>query len=505
MSLYGRAQSIGSLNVKLLARIGKCSDENAFCFEEEFCCGQAHAVDTGLRRLSDRCRMRGADGAGTINNLNSVWQLETPSTQKSNARVSAFFCLGDGGSWVIAEGNAMECRAEAEEEHDESRNGIGGESMASLRFLTGVWRAVVVTLVKRTEVRDDDGLVWKKLMRLSEFERCHFLLSLCEEMGVNAMPSYTVTRDASEHEQHEEYVVPLFDSKLSASSTATLKRVLDSRRGGFALLRKSLQLRGDAQVFRHCFERGVDLSVFDNLLRDLENAWLRSQAQSEGMLSTSPEILGWMVRNGFYQANFNRESAIVQCGNKLGLRLLIAEGWDPNGTNKYGDQALTYAKRTPEMIDALLSVGAKIQLLRSSFILPPLGAFRRMLQLRPAETKAHFAHSALLRSGSVLDWVQLMREFDYPAPDTANLGDTDGEIAAALCTFQYSIVRRANVKWEPTNPKRFFWRPWTHYASDEDTHNRVLAALRCFKRTCPNLPRDMRKKLLLLAFGEVRF
>lgn len=39
MSLYDRAQMIGSLNVKLPARVGKCLDVYASCFEKEFVVG----------------------------------------------------------------------------------------------------------------------------------------------------------------------------------------------------------------------------------------------------------------------------------------------------------------------------------------------------------------------------------------------------------------------------------------------------------------------------------
>ncbi len=162
----------------------------------------------------------------------------------------------------------------------------------------------------------------------------------------------------------------------------------------------------------------------------------------------------WLIDDGLYDAEHNTQDTIVFCRNKRGLRLLIEEGYDPNHILSmylhFPFQPLTLGDRTAEMVDALLAVGAKVELLNGE-VLPSVAAFRRMMQLRPEETRAVFSSETLMRllarSGSRqreiyrLEWVEMMREFDFPAPDMSGLRDSEGAIAAALFTFKYKNVR----------------------------------------------------------------
>ncbi len=113
----------------------------------------------------------------------------------------------------------------------------------------------------------------------------------------------------------------------------------------------------------------------------------RCEVQSEGFKCRDARILKWLVRDNLYDKRFNERETILTCGNVLGLKMLVAEGYDPNYEDSANMQPLSSPHCKKETVDALLEVGAKVELLNGRR-LPSAEAFRRMLQLRPKETKA---------------------------------------------------------------------------------------------------------------------
>ncbi len=130
-----------------------------------------------------------------------------------------------------------------------------------------------------------------------------------------------------------------------------------------------------------------------------------------------------------------------------------------------------------------------------------------MLQVRPQETRAKLPGRRILElakkeHASVLQYVRVMREFDFPAPDVTGIADTHQQIACALFTFQYTRAFPAEVTAGSHHGHLFAWRPHTHFACDWWTQRRVTTALMCFKSVCPRMPKDMRLMVLTAAFGH---
>ncbi len=130
-----------------------------------------------------------------------------------------------------------------------------------------------------------------------------------------------------------------------------------------------------------------------------------------------------------------------------------------------------------------------------------------MLQLRPRETKATFTGERLLNGLTndvdvdVMGVVKLMREFDYPMPDLSRIREVTRQVEYALFTFKY-VPARPEISGRVAT---MLWRQHTHCLSPVRITECVVMALLCLKRACARLPRDMRRLLLLEAFGEMSF
>ncbi len=203
------------------------------------------------------------------------------------------------------------------------------------------------------------------------------------------------------------------------------------------------------------------------------------------------------MREGLNDASAN---APVYCGrfssNLFGLKLQVDEGFDPNEVDEFGALCLRYAQSATD-VDNLIAVGAKPELLKGKD-LPCPRALRRLLQLRPQLIKATFSGEVILaNSHKRLRHVEVMREFDCPAPDVSN---EKPQHECALFTFQY-IHRRPVVN----DYACMLWRPHTHYACPRALKRRVMTVLLILNRCRPRLPRDMRNLLLLTAFGQEKF
>ncbi len=299
--------------------------------------------------------------------------------------------------------------------------------------------------------------------------------------------------------------VVLFRSDASEKS---LKRILHSPRAGWHLIAERLDLSNASfgELLTAVVPR-VDPSVFTAYLRegaaeesrgyDCYHQYLES-AQRRGLKAASPAVLQWLIREDFYKPAKNRPSTIVSCGNELGLKILIREGYDVNYyDNQRGFSALSYPSRTAKMVDVLLECGAKVELLHG-MVPPSVAALRRLLQLRPVETRAKFTGGSILSNCyEPLRYAEVMHDFDYPTPDKKRVKDCLGSIPCALFTFGF-MNQRPHV-WHYSD---LLWRPHMHYAFPQATKDCVETALLCFKRVCPHLPRDMRNLLLVRAFGS---
>ncbi len=206
-----------------------------------------------------------------------------------------------------------------------------------------------------------------------------------------------------------------------------VKRVLDSPRGGWRIF-------ADCGVgwfvdFLFSLNKSFSLSFFTSFVKQHEVAKggddLRRGSQSEGFRHWDAKILEWLVRDNLYDKRFNKPETIVTCGNLMGLKMLVAEGYDPNYAGKYGTQPLSAPLCSKDMVDMLIKAGAKVELLNGRK-LPSVNALRRMLQLRLTETKAKFTGEVSMRNKGVglLPYVEFMREFNYPEPQLFGLADS---------------------------------------------------------------------------------
>ncbi len=332
------------------------------------------------------------------------------------------------------------------------------------------------------------------LSTLNADDLTEYLLDMCEELGVDAQFAFRVPVGER-----------AWVFRLSFESEKSTERVLKSERGGDRVLMEMLDERG---ILFGEYLAGVgddwNLSLFTRLLRNDDE--ICSEVQQDAMQESESKTLEWLVRDGLYNPRFNTAAAMVSCGNTLALRMLVDEGYDPNCARSDGLQALSNATSPSAMVDALLQAGAKVELLIGT-VTPPLQSLRRMLQLRPQETKAKFPGEQIFRhlsvcSRPILGIVELMREYDYPAPDMSIVNDPGNCIAFALFTFRYTAERPM----APTDGQRatLLWRTHTHYAFPPKVKDCVKTVLLCLKRVCPRLPRDLRNLLLLGVYGKTR-
>ncbi len=335
------------------------------------------------------------------------------------------------------------------------------------------------------------------LENMCQYSRFHYLMALCEELAVAADIAYVIEGEESDT------VLLLFD--LDAADDM-LQRVVESPSGGLQLIQQYFD-RGGRFALVDRMVPGFDLASLTPMLRReqaRDQVRLRSDAHCTALKSYRPLMLEWLVRDGLYSAQLNDSNDAITCGNSLAISMLAAEGRDFNYSNVYGRQALCCPERCVKTVEPLLAAGAKVELL-SGKLIPGTRVLRRLLQLRPQETRAKFPGNVLLSADverwcPVLPYVELMREFDYPAPDVSGIADPDDDIACALFTFDYTSQRPPL----PLAEGLMYWRPKTHYAFCEDRQVDVFNVLLCFKRLCPQLPRDIRNMLLVHTYGRTR-
>ncbi len=331
------------------------------------------------------------------------------------------------------------------------------------------------------------------------------MLTVCEELGEDAKVTYHTNVPFSSPDRSDEVcTVVLCQKNLSDKS---LRRMMQSPRAGWRLV--SDHLSANHMLFRDFLASiapRMDPFIFTAALKQprVEGSWLSNnhyvaEAQAGGFEAEAPVILEWLLREGFYKPERNRPSMIVSCGNELGLKILIREGHDVNFEDQRGYRALNYRFQNANMVDVLLDCGAKVDLLRE-MVPPSVAALRRLLQLRPVETRAKFSSEAILNNCDYpLRYAEVMLEFGFPTPDTTHMIDPWGSIAGALFTFGFT-----NRRPEYGHISNLLW-PHMHYAFPQATKECVATALLCFKRVCPHLPRDMRNLLLVGAFGKLLY
>ncbi len=333
------------------------------------------------------------------------------------------------------------------------------------------------------------------VMALDEFDRCDYVMSVCEQLHVHAKARYqSAFGDVSE-------VVIL----CAESSEKTCWRVLNSDffplspdelalyNRSFSRFLENLAPEFNFSAFTAYVVRQLEIGG-DEYLRDL----LRAAFES-----TSPRVLSWLCRDGLYNGRWNSQSTLVTCGNPFGLALLISEGFDLNLPNEYGALPLSCGARTAEMVDALVAAGAKIELLSSDDVPSPV-ALRRMLQLKPDAIKSKIGWDLLIsgtiRHDPVLQLIEAISGFGYPTPSESEVHLATDAMTWALFTFGFTRKRPRSDLYGGN--VWFYWRPHCHYVCDSATKECVFVAMLCFKRVCRTLPRDMRNLLLTESFGR---
>ncbi len=239
----------------------------------------------------------------------------------------------------------------------------------------------------------------------------------------------------------------------------------------------------------------------------------------QGFRSRRPCILSWLKSAGVYNKALNVKKQLHECQNALGIKLLIKEGRDPNAVfdtkQKYFDDdyeqfvvkkgcALAVVTNL-SVLDALLEYGAKLEVLRSCGVFPPSATFRHLLLRRPVDMKRIFPAKLVFERvaadvvwkdmrWSWLECVQILREFDYDIveEDWKHLANPDLE--SALFTFQYLKKReKSGTIW---------WRPHTHFLFSKEFQNKVVFVTFVLMQIRPRLPRELRKKILVIMFGR---
>ncbi len=210
------------------------------------------------------------------------------------------------------------------------------------------------------------------LSRTTDVLRCDYVMSLCEELGVDAQFEYNIGRDLR---------INLLEP---THCRAALARVLDSPRGGLQLLRRYGEYR-ECDDFFAATAPDLDPSVFNRVMREARavgDEIVLSSMQDGALLCPCPSVLEWMVRDGLYDPRLTRDDAI--CHSPLALHMLLAEGNDPNTLSMDSIQPLCGSWVNAEMVDLLVAAGAEVDQLEYRRT-PNQVALRRMLELLPRE------------------------------------------------------------------------------------------------------------------------
>ncbi len=167
-------------------------------------------------------------------------------------------------------------------------------------------------------------------------ERTDYMLSLCEELGVNAEAVYCFPRAHSDGA-----------AGLTTSGSCRPSQTLNdwthiakpARRPALALeYLDGMNIRFGEFVQEFVDRHGdnFDLSLFSVVLEQQRAAGIddyHRDIQTAALTCSSAAVLAWLVRGGHYDASRNTVSSLVPCGNETGLKLLLGQGFDINAAN----------------------------------------------------------------------------------------------------------------------------------------------------------------------------
>ncbi len=220
--------------------------------------------------------------------------------------------------------------------------------------------------------------------------------------------------------------------------------------------------------------------------------------QEQGFSSAETgALLRWLQKHNKYIAGRNKHD-FQRLSNAYGVKLLRAEGHPL-------DSRLLIDAPAP-VVDALLDAGVRIHSTGGADRIPTPISLRQLLRRQRAEAMGIYSTSRLLQSRDVLAYVSLLREFDYQvtAEDLAPCMSIP-DVACALFTFQF-IVELPPEMWK-TKGFTLFGDGYGHFMTHRafpSLADEVFTVLCCLLRVCPQLPRDLRKLLLIAAFGLKR-
>ncbi len=131
------------------------------------------------------------------------------------------------------------------------------------------------------------------LAGLNEFQRCDYIMTLCEEIG--ATPDFV----------YEERVKTLTGRVIIVnvlsieSSMRSFSRVLSSSPNSELVLRQFLQAYSGRWLYLlENLDPEVDLSLFSPFVK--ESRRVLPEMQTAGFQSVSPKIIQWLIRDGLF-------------------------------------------------------------------------------------------------------------------------------------------------------------------------------------------------------------
>lgn len=249
-------------------------------------------------------------------------------------------------------------------------------------------------------------------------------------------------------------------------------------------------------------------------------------------IGTSPEMLLWLKRNGRFNPSLLPRDVIVSVRNRKCLELLVGEtGIDFNmvvqreSISLLGgltDVCAVENATSAEYVCLLLKGGFKLETLTKTKLKWP-ATLRYILEAAAGAVKTTFSMSELLGllemkepfslndASQSADFVAILHEFKFE-PDVEELKrglienkwkeDPCGAIGGSLVSFGFlkmtdlppCCLKRVELRWRP-------W-PGVHCRFSPTLQSEVVMTLLVFKRLVPTMPKDLRNKILIMAFGQ---
>lgn len=236
---------------------------------------------------------------------------------------------------------------------------------------------------------------------------------------------------------------------------------------------------------------------------------LRDLLQECAMFAKQPWLLRKLRASGLYHARRNELDMLHDVGNEEACRLLLAEGFGVDNTDGTppGYTPL-FTARTYAVASCLLNAGADpSRVLLNETYLPRARVLDWLLDLRneavdlwAAAWRNLFAPGRQRHRDTMLDIVGVLAKWRCELPRDVIANVTDVETLAALCTYGYIPALPASAARHVTC-EMLLWRPHTHrYCSDNMLTGCIRIALLVMHHLCPMLPRDLRHRVLILAF-----